>query len=206
MGDWFERNRAFVLVLLINLALMGGFFFWLRRPVSSPVEVLPPDPTPSPAPTATPTPSPVRVYVTGAVLHPDVYRLATGSIVKDAIEAAGGVTNDADMVRINLAQELQDQQQIYVPCVGEDEPPPPVAGGESTRSSGGAEPAGKININTALAEELDSLPGIGPAFAQRIIEYRDANGPFKSIEEITNVSGIGDATFQKIKDRINVGD
>ena len=206
MGDWFERNRAFVLVLLINLALMGGLYFWLRRPVSAPVEILPPDPTATPAPTATSTPSPLRVYVTGAVLRPDVYQLNTGSIVKDAVQAAGGVTDDADLVRINLAQELQDQQQIYVPCVGEDEPPPPVAGGESSSSSGGVDPSGKININTALTEELDTLPGIGPAFAQRIVEYREANGPFKSIEEITNVSGIGDATFQKLKDCITVGD
>ena len=206
MGDWFERNRAFVLVLLINLALMGGLYFWLRRPVSSPIEILPPDPTSSPAPTATSTPSPLRVYVTGAVLRPDVYQLNTGSIVKDAVQAAGGVTDDADLVRINLAQELQDQQQIYVPCVGEDEPPPPVAGGESSSSSRSVDPSGKININTALTEELDTLPGIGPAFAQRIVEYREANGPFKSIEEITNVSGIGDVTFQKIKDCITVGD
>ncbi len=206
MGDWLERNRGSVLVLLINLALIGGLFFWLRRPVSSPVEIVPPDPTPSPVPSATPTPSPLRVYVTGAVLNPDVYRLATGSIVKDAIEAAGGVNDDADLVRINLAQELQDQQQIYVPCVGEDNAPPPVAGGEPTPSSGSAGPAAKININTATTEELDTLPGIGPAFAQRIIDYRNANGPFKSTEEITNVSGIGDATFQKLKDRISVGD
>jgi len=206
MGDWFERNRGFVLILLINLALMGGLFFWLKRPAPSSVEIVPPDPTPSPALTATPTPSPLRVYITGAVLHPDVYRLAAGSIVKDAIEAAGGVTQDADLVRINLAQELQDQQQIYVPRVGEDEAPPPVAGGEPTPSSGSAGLAGKININTATTEELDTLPGIGPAFAQRIIEYRNANGPFKTIEEITNISGIGDATFQKFKDRISVGD
>jgi len=206
MGDWLERNRGSVLVLLINLALIGGLFFWLRRPVSSPVEIVPPDPTPSPAPTATATPAPLRVYVTGAVLHPDVYRLAIGSIVKDAIESAGGVTQDADLVRINLAQELQDQQQVYVPCVGEEKPPPPVTGGEPPSSSGRAGSAGKININTALVEELDTLPGIGPAFAQRIVEYRETNGPFQSIEEITNVSGIGDATFQKFKDRISVGD
>jgi competence protein ComEA len=206
MGDWLERNRGSVLVLLVNLALIGGLFFWLRRPVSSPIEILPPDPTPSPAPTATSTPSPVRVYVTGAVLHPDVYRLATGSIVKDAIEAAGGVTEDADLMRVNLAQELQDQQQIYVPRVGEEEAPPPVTGGASAPSSRGAVLGGKVNINTATAEELDTLPGIGPAFAQRIIEYREANGPFESIEGIINVSGIGDATFEKIKDRITVGD
>lgn len=206
MGNWFERNRGFVLVTLINLALVGGFFFWLQRPASSPIEIVTPEPTPSPAVTPTSTPSPVRVYVTGAVKDPDVYRLPPGSIVKDAIQAAGGPTDDADLMRINLAQELLDQQQLYVPRIGEVDAPPPVTGGEPTPPSDKVAPGGRVNINTASAEELDTLPGIGPAFAQRIIDYREANGPFKSIEEITLVSGIGDATYEKIKDRITVGD
>lgn len=206
MGDWLERNRGTVLVLLINLALIGGLFFWLRRPASSPVEITPPDPTPVPVPTSIPTPSPIRVYVTGAVSRPDVYRLAPGSIVKDAIGAAGGVTDDADLIRINLAQELYDQQQIYVPRVDEVEAPPPVAGGGSRSPSGVVGSGGKININTATMEDLDTLPGIGPAYAQRIIEYREVNGPFSSIEEIILVSGIGDSTFDKIRDSITVGD
>jgi competence protein ComEA len=206
MGDWFERNRGFVVVMLMNLALLGGLFFWLERPDPSPIEIAPPDPTPSPAPTTTSTPSPVRVYVSGAVVRPDVYRLTTGSIVKDAIEAAGGVTEDADLIHINLAQELRDQQQVYVPRIGEEEAPPPVTGGESAPPSRFAEPAGKININTATAEELDTLPGIGPALAQRIIEYREDNGAFKSIEAIVGVSGIGEATLEKISDLITVDD
>jgi competence protein ComEA len=204
--EWFERNRGFVLVTLINLALIGGLFFWLKRPNPSPIEIVPPVPTPTLAPTSTATPSPVRVYVTGAVQRPDVYQLPPGSIVKDAIEAADGVIEDADLVHINLAQELYDQQQIYVPRVGEADAPPPVTGGEPAPGSRGTVPDGKININAASAEELDTLPGIGPAFAQRIIDYREVNGPFKSIEEITLVSGIGDATFDKIKDLITIGD
>ncbi len=206
MGDWFERNRGYVVVMLVNLALIGGLFFWLKRPASTPVEIIPPDPTPSPVPTSTATALPLRIYVTGAVLQPDVYRLAPGSIVKDAIEAAGGVTGDADLVRINLAQELHDQQQVYVPRVGEADAPPPVTGGTPTLSSGEVAPGGKVNINTATLEELDTLPGIGSELAERIIEFREANGPFKSIEDITLVSGIGQVTFEKMKDRISVGD
>jgi competence protein ComEA len=206
MGNWLERNRSIVLVLLVNLAVIGGLFFWLKRPVSSPVEITPPDPTPSPVLTPTPTSAPIRVYITGAVLYPDVYRLAPGSIVKDAIEAAGGITDDADLVRINLALELQDQQQIYVPHKDEVDAPPPVADGQSRSPSGGTELGGQVNINTATIEELDTLPGIGLGYAQRIVEYRELNGPFGSIEEITLVSGIGDATFEKIRDRITVGD
>lgn len=206
MGDWLERNRGIILVLLVNLALIGGLFFWLRRPVSSPVEIIPPEPTPAPVATSTTSPAPLRVYVTGAVVNPDVYLLAPGSIVKDAVLAAGGVAGDADLIRINLAQELQDQQQIYVPCLGEAEAPPPVTGGEPALPSRAGDLSGQVNINTANIEELDTLPGIGPAIAQRIVEYREANGLFKSIQDITLVSGIGDATFEKIKDRISVED
>lgn len=206
MGDWFERNRGYVVVMLVNLALLGGLFFWLKRPVSTPVEIIPPEPTPSPVPTSTATAMPLRVYITGAVLHPDVYRLAPGCIVKDAIEAAGGVTSDADLVRINLAQELHDQQQVYVPRIGEADAPPAVTDGLPAPSSSEGAPGGKVNINTATLEELDTLPGIGPALAEGIMEFREANGPFKSIEEITLVSGIGQVTFEKMKDRISVGD
>lgn len=206
MTDWLERNRGFILVTLINLALVGGLFFWLRRPDPNPVEIVPPTPTTASVATPTVTPSPLRVYVTGAVLHPDVYRLAPACIVKDAIEAAGGAADDADLNRVNLAQELRDQQQLYVPRIGETDVPPPVMSAEPAspvRSSGSG---GTININTASIEELDTLPGIGPAIAQRIIDYREANGPFKSLEEIKSVSGIGDATYEKIKDRITVND
>jgi competence protein ComEA len=144
------------------------------------------------------------VYVTGAVAHPDVYLLSAGSIVRDALVAAGGATADADLNRINLAQQVYDQQQIYVPRFGEENPPLPSPPASLTNTSGNVQATGKVNINTATAEELDTLPGIGPAIAQRIIEYRLTNGPFQSIEEIKNVSGIGDKLFEKLKDLITV--
>lgn len=204
--EWLERNRGYVLLTLIFLALLGGLLLWQRRPTPAPVEILPPEPTPSPVSTPTATPAPLRVYVTGAVLRPDVYRLPPGSIVKDAIEAAGGPTHDADLVSINLAQELADQQRLYVPRVGETDAPPPVTGGEPTPPSRGGALDLKVNINTASLEELDTLPGIGPVIGQSIIDYRESNGPFNSIEDIVLVSGIGDATFNKIKEDITVGD
>jgi competence protein ComEA len=206
MADWLERNRGFILVTLINVALIGALAFWLRRPAPAPIEILPPEPSPTLVATSTPTPAPLRVYVTGAVLHPDVYQLAPGSIVKDAVQAAGGGAPDADLDRVNLAQELRDQQQVYVPRVGETQAPPPVVDAQPTSSASRFAGGGKTNINTATQAELEALPGIGPAFAGRIVEYRQANGPFKSIEEITLVSGIGEATLAKIKDYITVGD
>ncbi|MDY7041567.1 MAG: helix-hairpin-helix domain-containing protein, partial [Chloroflexota bacterium] len=151
-----------------------------------------------------PTPVPLRVYVTGAVANPDVYFLEAGCIVRDALVAAGGANADADLNRINLAQQVCDQQQVYVPRIGEENPPLPLAASSPPTAPGSVSATGKVNVNTATSEELDTLPGIGPAIAQRIIEYRQANGPFQSIEEIKNVSGIGDKLFEKLKDLITV--
>jgi competence protein ComEA len=149
------------------------------------------------------------VYVTGAIAQSDVYFLPPGSIVKDAITAAGGFTPDADKERINQALELQDQQQIHIPRLGETDAPPPVQGGlvqqsPASRSLASAPSAGLINLNTATVEELDSLPGIGPAIAKRIIDYRESASGFKNVEQITEVSGIGEATLTKIKDLVTV--
>ena len=198
MADWLERYRGYILITLINLIVLGGVVILLRRP---------PEPEPftvtlQPSPTPVPTPAPARivVYVCGAVVNPDVYSLLEGSRVKEAVEAAGGFASDADRVRINLARRLSDGEQVYIPRVGEEvlpvTPPVVVAPGQA---------GGKININTATAKELDTLPGIGPAYAERIIKYREEFGPFKKIEDMKKVRGIGDATFEEIKDLITVG-
>jgi competence protein ComEA len=218
MVDWTERNRGHIVVLLINLAVTGALFFWLQRPVATPLEITPPQPTPAPVTTPNAQPLPgstqplfgtataalLRVYVTGAVAHPDVYRLPPGSIVKDAIQAAGGASGEADLARVNLAQELRDQQQVIVPRVGEPDVAPP-AGSTLPGRSGEIPLSAKVNINTATADELDTLPGVGATTARRILDYRAAHGPFKSIEDIQQVTGIGDATYQKLKDLITVG-
>jgi competence protein ComEA len=201
MADWLERYRGYIVVVLLNLVVLGGMFFFWRRPEPEPVSILTPEPTATPLPT--PTPRPLRVYVSGAVVRPDVYELSYDSIVRDAIDAAGGPTAEADLNRINLARQVHDEEQIYVPQKGEESPPvsPP---SDPSLPSPSSQEGGKVNINTATAEELDTLPGIGPAIAQRIIDYRTASGPFQSIEDIKNVRGIGDATFEKLKDKITV--
>ena len=167
------------------------------------------EPTVTPTPSPTPTPGMVRIYVTGAVVNSDVYILPQGSIIKDVVVAAGGFTPEADLERINQALELKDQQHIHVPRLNEENPPPPVQdapdSGSTVGGSGPASAVGEyININTATLDQLDTLPGIGPAIGQRIIDYREKIGGFKRIEEITQVSGIGEATFAKIKDSITV--
>jgi competence protein ComEA len=203
----FEQRRVAVISILLGLIVaVGGLVLWLRRPQPAPVLIATPEPTATPAPVPTPTGAPLRVYVTGAVHAPDVYLLAPGSIVKDAVAAAGGATDDADLARINLAIELYDQQQVYVPHQGEDAPPVSLPGAEAAAPgrAGSTVPPAKVNINTASAEELDTLPGIGPAFAQRIVDYRTEHGPFATIQDITQVKGIGPATLAEIEALITV--
>jgi competence protein ComEA len=196
-----ERYRSLLVGILVLVIVGGGAVLWLRRPQPAPIEIVTPVPSATPVPRSSPTPTPLRVYVSGAVRHPDVYLLPPQSIVKDALAAAGGATDEADLERINLAMELYDQQQVHVPRCGE--------AASAAVSPGGAAPsassaAGPININTATVEQLDVLPGVGPAIAGRIVSYREAYGAFAAIEEIMNVQGIGPATFEEIKGMIAV--
>jgi competence protein ComEA len=206
MGDWLTKNRGYIFVFalnfLCNLIVMGGLVLVVRWPRPSAIEIVPPSTS-----TPTATPSPLMVYVSGAVARPDVYALAPHSVVKNAIEAAGGATAEADLTRLNLARPLQNGEQVHVPQKGEENPPPSSASGEAAATplpSQPPRPGSKINVNTATAAELEQLPGIGPVLAQRIVEYREANGPFQSIEDIKKVSGIGEAKFEQIKDLITV--
>ena len=193
MGQWLARNRWLLFGGIVVLVLVALVLLQVRRPAPQPLRLS----TAIPLPTqiATPTPYTLRVYVSGAVRNPDVYTLLQDSIVKDAMEAAGGPTEDADLERINLALPVSDGQQVHVPRQGEDNPPvqPP---------SGQPAPGAKVNINTAGMDLLESLPGIGPALAQRIVDYRQSHGPFERIEDVTEVSGIGEAIFEAIQDLI----
>ncbi len=139
----------------------------------------------------------IVVYVTGAVNKPDVYELPEDSRVKDAIEKAGGVTKEADLISINLAEKLSDGEEVVVPKKGENTS---IAGSSTSSTNKNS----KININTADATELEKLPGIGEVKAEAIIQYRKSYGRFKTIHDITRVSGIGEKTFEKIKDLISV--
>lgn len=178
--------------ILIGLCIGAIILFFNQRNTGTPIELQPPP--------GSATPAPLRVQVSGAVNAPDVYELPQRTIVQDAIEAAGGFTSEADTSRLNLAGLLSDGVQIAVPTLA------PTAGPGTPQPT--AEPlpttATLININLATVEELDSLPGIGPAIAQRIVDYRNANGAFTDITQLKNVQGIGDSLFEQIKDLISV--
>ncbi len=192
MSEWLERYRGYILLQIVNVALVGVLWFCLRRP--APVVMMVQTPVPTPM---TPTPAMVRVYVCGAVARPDVYSVPRDAIVKDALLAAGGTTAAADLTRINLALPVQDGDQIYVPAAGDETAGASVA--SPTRAAGS-----KININKASYEELLTLPGIGETYARRIIEYRKKNGPFARVEDLQNVEGIGAATVERLRSLITL--
>lgn len=199
MNDSLARYRPYLAMLFLFAIVLIGTIYFLRRPEPAP---------PVTIVTATPRPSAtvalLIVDVRGAVNKPGVYTLTVGSRVQDALVAAGDVLSNADTRALNLARKLNDGEQIYVPLVGEATVAPPTAAAKSSaaRTPTAKASTGKINVNTATLEELDTLPGIGPAIAQRIIDYRTQNGDFKKIDNLKNVRGIGDALFNQIKDLV----
>lgn len=138
----------------------------------------------------------IFVHISGQVYKPGIVELELGKRVIDAVELAGGLKKDADIDRINLAKKLVDEEKIYIPKIGEE-----ISGEMTLTTTSTQEESGKININTCSKGDLMSLPGIGDVLADRIIEYRTTNG-FKTVEDIKNVSGIGDKKFEAIKDLI----
>lgn len=147
--------------------------------------------------------SEVYVDVGGAVVTPGVYRLREGARVAQAIDAAGGLTPEADVAGLNRASRVVDGQKIYVPHVGEQQTVSDVVGsGPGEASASASVVSNLVNINTANAAELQTLSGVGPSMAQSIIDERTQNGPFTSIEDLMRVSGIGEKKFAKIKDCI----
>ena len=157
----------------------------------------------------------IVVDVDGAVAHPGLYKLPPDSRVQAALAAAGGLSPQADVHRINRAAKLHDGQKLYVLSQGESGPPQAASGGQScegqscTSAEGGVagsdtEGQGLVNINTANATQLTQLPGVGPAIAQKIIDYRTANGPFTSVDDLTKVPGIGAAKLAQIKSHARV--
>lgn len=141
----------------------------------------------------------IVVEIKGEVINPNVYYMEEGSIIEDLIKEAGGITEEANLVNINRAKELINHECIVIPNNNEN-----VAEKEEEATTAVVNKDGKININTATLEELDKLPGIGSSKAADIINYREGNNGFKSIEEIKNVSGIGDVSFEKIKEKITI--
>jgi competence protein ComEA len=149
--------------------------------------------------------SEVVVHVAGAVHHPGVQRLGVGARIVDAVDAAGGATEDADLARVNLAAPVEDGQQVYLPRIGEEPPVPIVGAGPGPGGAANADQSGGlVPVNTASAEELEQLPGVGPVIAEAIVAHREQHGPFSSIDDLVNVRGIGDAKLEGLRDHATV--
>lgn len=141
-------------------------------------------------------PKEIVVHVSGSVRNSGIVKLSEGARVNDAVERAGGVLREADINKVNLAAILNDGDKVYIPKVGEKY--------EEVTFTQAVSNQGIININTASLNELDDIPGVGPSTAEKIIEYRKSNGFFKKVEDIKNVSGIGEKKFEKIKKYITI--
>jgi competence protein ComEA len=191
------RALAMVAAAVVCIA---AFIAWQARPRAMPMPqatALPASAGANAAAPASGTASVVVVAVAGRVRKPGLIRLPSGSRVADAIEAAGGVLPDTDLSFINLARKVVDGELIVVGVT-----PPPGAAGGAPGATGA--PGGPINLNTATVAELQTLPGIGAVLAQRIIDYRTKHGQFRSVDELRQVEGIGEAKFAQLKDRVTV--
>ena len=227
---WFVNWQTALLFLLVVVLGIAGVGAWSMgqgagtvvvpadppssQPTSAPPPAAAPSPTQStPAPTGTPaTATPLVVHVVGAVATPGVVTLDPGARVQDALDAAGGADPDADLRAVNLARPVQDGEQIPVPLPGETmttaappAAPPAVPSDAPSGGSSAAEPAGGlVNINTASAAELETLPGVGPVLAGRIVQWRTDNGTFLSVDDLGEVKGIGDKVLASLRPLVTV--
>jgi competence protein ComEA len=202
--------------------VVGGAVWLLRAPTptteaalpvaqgSSPAVTLPP---PSTVSSSVPTgkavgsaaPTLLVIHVAGAVASPGVYELDASARVIDAVTAAGGPGADADLDGLNLAASLVDGERVYVPHIGEVDPAAVPSGGAAMPGGpSDASPAGPVNVNTATAAELESLPGVGPATATAIVDERTRNGPFASVDDLERVPGIGPAKLAALRAQASV--
>lgn len=199
-------SRAELTGLLMLVALLlGGAGLWYVRSLPKPVQVRSAAPLDVPAPgpgSPSPSPSVLLVDVAGWVRRPGVYQFAEGARIVDAIDAAGGARPGAALELLNLAAPLVDGTQVLVVKAGAAASAP-VSGAPAPPGAPGA-PGGLVNINTAGPTELEALPGIGEVIAQRIVDHRTANGPFASVEELLEVSGIGEAILGSIRELVTV--
>jgi competence protein ComEA len=207
------KNVLYILMgVMAGFVLAGALVFISRRPAGEPIVLQP-----------APTKAPIAVHVIGAVPRPGLYEFAEGARVQDAIDAAGGLLAQSSVEALNLAAPLEDGKQLVVPFADgtevttaseegqvvlpsstESEVSPPFDFSSESETPVAESNGELVNLNTATLDELNSLPGIGPTLAQRIIDYRTQNGNFSTIEDLMNVSGIGVSTFEEIKNLITV--
>jgi competence protein ComEA len=203
--EWLNEYKSYV--MLGAAAIVFGLFYWLSPLENSKMQskdevewTMADVEEPRKEEVREATENIIMADIKGAVKTPGVYMAEEGERVVDLIEKAGGLTSDADASKVNFSMRVVDEMVVYIPKIGEE-------GGEGVAGQSSIATGGEsnlVNINSADSSELETLPGIGPAKSSAIIEYREKNGPFKTIEELKNISGIGEKTFEKLKDLITV--
>ncbi len=197
IGGWMEKHRAALAAAILGAVAVSLAVLALPRPPAPQVVVQQPVVRPAVStPPPTPVLAPIVVHLSGEIVVPGIYQLPVGARVDDALRAAGGVTPNGDVNRLNLAARLADGQHVVVPRKAD-----PV----TMSVTAAASPAAlRVNVNSATVAELDGLPGVGPVTAQRIVAYRQQHGPFTRIDELREAKLVNQATFDKIKDLISV--
>lgn len=195
MPEFLLQRRRLLLAAVGSLALilfLGRFA--LGAGTTTPAAPLPPPPVAGAGVTGLPS-SRVEVDVVGAVHRPGLYRLAQGSRIADALTRAGGATPKADLAQVNLAAPLADGEQVVVPHRGAPGAPTGAAGAPGA-------PAAPVQLSTATLEQLDTLPGVGPVTAQKILDYRQEHGAFATVDELDAIPGIGPARLEQLRDAV----
>ena len=198
--DLTKRERYGLIIFIIVIITVVSYFYYSNNKKNL-IDVISQDSkVPGTSDENVTSKNEISVYICGEIIKPGVYNLSKDDRLIKLIEMAGGFTQKADMEAVNLAEKLVDEDFIKIPSVIVD------SNSEIVGSSdiSGTQSTEKINLNTATREQLETLPRIGEAIAQRIIDYRESNGRFKDINEINNVSGIGDKIFESLKDKITV--
>ena len=193
----FSRKEQYIIsALLILLTLLGGLLIYNYGTTKETEPILTENQNSKSSENAE-----LIVHVCGEVEKPGVYRLSVGKRVVDAVAAAGGVTAGGDLDKLNLAASLEDGQKIYLPAFNSS-PISPATAKTSQAQGTGVGNVSLVNLNLANQQELESLPGIGPALAKRIVDYRSQQGSFNSVDDLRKVSGIGEKKFEQLKDLV----
>ena len=198
--------KQIIIISVLLVVIIAGFFIYLYQNHSTDYSFLEISESTVNSEVSNVLEEKIVIHIAGQVANPGIVELKDGARIVEAIEAAGGVTSDANLEKINLAYVLEDGMKVYIPSIADEDENNYVTTGSSgvSSNSSNATQTLKININTASVDDFSKIPGIGSSIASRIVEYRKENGKFSTVEDIKNVSGIGDAKFNNIKNYIYV--